>query len=77
MAFATRPCSRTTCTRRSLVIANNKNPKKIDLKKQGLESVSDKAVQNNLKGVSDNMKDKNWRDASGRPGVHCYGIKCS
>ena len=68
MSALSRPVSRTTCTRRTLVIANNKITK-INLSKQGLESVDNKVVRNNLKGTSDSMKDKNWKDASGRKGV--------
>ena len=56
-------------TARRSVIARSSGGK-IDIKKQGLESVKNKTVANNLKGVSDKMKDKNWKDASGRKGAH-------
>jgi hypothetical protein len=43
--------------------------KKINLTQQGLESVKNKTVQNNLKGLSEAMKSKEWVDSSGRKGA--------
>ena len=42
--------------------------KKIDIKKQGLNSIKDKIVQKNLMGVSESMSKKDWVDSSGRKG---------
>ena len=47
--------------------------KKIDIKKQGLNSVKNSIVQKNLMGVSETMKKKDWRDANGRTGKG-YGV---
>eukprot|EP01023_Acetabularia_acetabulum_P003996 TRINITY_DN11678_c0_g1_i2.p2 TRINITY_DN11678_c0_g1~~TRINITY_DN11678_c0_g1_i2.p2 ORF type:complete len:142 (+),score=40.74 TRINITY_DN11678_c0_g1_i2:271-696(+) len=47
--------------------------KKIDIKKQGLESVDNDIVQRNLKGVSKFMDKKGWTDSSGRSGKG-YGV---
>jgi len=46
---------------------------KIDIKKQGLESIEDPTVQNNLKGRSRFMKQKGWTDSQGRKGKG-YGV---
>ena len=50
------------------VLANKGGPKKIDIKKQGLNTVQNKIVKNNLMGVSDSMNKKDWRDSQGRKG---------
>jgi len=63
------PSSRVTCTRRTLVVVANSKIPKINVEKQGMQSIKNKVVQNNLKGISDKMKDKNWTDASGRKGA--------
>jgi len=47
--------------------------KKIDIKGRGLESVDDPTIQNNLKGRSRFMKDRNWTDPQGRKGKG-YGV---
>lgn len=52
---------------RSSVIARSSGGK-IDIKKQGLNSVGNEVVRKNLMGVSEKMKDKNWVDSSGRKG---------
>jgi hypothetical protein len=52
---------------RTSVVARSSG--KIDIKKQGLNSIKNKIVKNNLMGVSESMKDKNWVDASGRKGT--------
>jgi hypothetical protein len=44
------------------------NSKKIDIKKQGLESIKDPVVKANLMGISRKMQDKNWVDSQGRKG---------
>lgn len=44
------------------------NSKKIDIKKQGLESIKDPVVKANLQGISRKMQDKNWTDSQGRKG---------
>ncbi|GAX74924.1 hypothetical protein CEUSTIGMA_g2370.t1 [Chlamydomonas eustigma] len=46
---------------------------KVDIKKQGLESVEDPTIQNNLKGRSRFMKSKEWVDSQGRKGKG-YGV---
>lgn len=43
--------------------------KKIDIKKQGLNSIEDKTIQLNLMGKSESMEKKGWTDASGREGM--------
>lgn len=43
--------------------------KKVDIRKQGLESIDDKVIQLNLKGQSESMNKKGWKDASGREGA--------
>lgn len=50
------------------VAAHSKNVKKIDIKKQGLNSVKNRPVQANLMGRSESMKKKDWVDASGSKG---------
>ncbi|KAK9917550.1 hypothetical protein WJX75_005670 [Coccomyxa subellipsoidea] len=50
---------------RNVVMANSK---KIDIKKQGLESIKDPVVKANLMGISRKMQDKNWVDSQGRKG---------
>lgn len=45
------------------------NSGKIDIKKQGLNTIEDKTIQNNLMGRSRFMKDKNWVDPQGRKGT--------
>jgi photosystem II protein len=50
----------------TVVVANA--PKKVDVKKQGMNSVSNDIVRNNLMGNSRVMKDKNWVDPQGRKG---------
>ena len=50
---------------RNVVMANSK---KTDMKKQGLSSVKDDVIRNNLMGTSRKMKDKNWTDSQGRKG---------
>eukprot|EP01026_Neomeris_dumetosa_P008860 TRINITY_DN1288_c0_g1_i10.p2 TRINITY_DN1288_c0_g1~~TRINITY_DN1288_c0_g1_i10.p2 ORF type:complete len:148 (+),score=16.24 TRINITY_DN1288_c0_g1_i10:119-562(+) len=42
---------------------------KTDIKKQGLESINNNVVQNNLKGQSRFMEKKDWIDSSGRKGT--------
>lgn len=42
--------------------------KKVDISKQGLNSIQDEVVKANLMGISRKMKDKNWVDAQGRKG---------
>jgi hypothetical protein len=58
----------TVSSSRSSVIARSSGGK-VDIKKQGLNSVKNSIVRNNLMGLSDKMKDKNWVDASGRKGA--------
>lgn len=41
---------------------------KTDIKKQGLNSVPDGVVKNNLMGVAPQMQKKGWVDAQGRKG---------
>lgn len=50
---------------RNVVVASGK---KIDIKKQGLESIKNAVVKKNLMGVSDAMNKKGWTDPSGRKG---------
>jgi len=50
---------------RNVVVASSK---KTDMKKQGLSSVKDDVIRNNLMGTSRKMKDKNWTDSQGRKG---------
>lgn len=58
-------CSaRTTVS--TVVVANA--PKKVDPTKQGLNSVKNDVVRNNLMGNSRVMNKKDWTDASGRTG---------
>lgn len=58
----------TVTSARSSVITRSSGGK-IDIKKQGLNSVGNDVVKRNLMGVSDKMKDKNWTDSSGRKGM--------
>ncbi|GAB5364613.1 hypothetical protein AAMO2058_000984800 [Amorphochlora amoebiformis] len=51
----------------SRVVCHSK-VKKIDLAKQGLNSVEDPAIQANLQGRSRAMENKNWIDSQGRKG---------
>ena len=44
------------------------NSKKTDIKKQGLESIKNPIVKQNLMGVSSSMNKKGWTDPSGRKG---------
>lgn len=47
--------------------------KKVDIKKQGLNSVKNEVVQKNLMGISTTMKQRDWKDANGRKGKG-YGV---
>eukprot|EP01025_Chloroclados_australasicus_P035544 TRINITY_DN361_c0_g1_i4.p2 TRINITY_DN361_c0_g1~~TRINITY_DN361_c0_g1_i4.p2 ORF type:complete len:236 (-),score=15.86 TRINITY_DN361_c0_g1_i4:159-866(-) len=51
-------------------VAARSGAAKVDIKKQGLNSVKNQSVQRNLMGVSDAMKSKDWKDASGRKGKY-------
>lgn len=42
--------------------------KKIDINKQGLNSIQDETVKLNLMGRSKSMESKDWRDSQGRKG---------
>jgi len=42
---------------------------KVDIKKQGMESIDNEVVKQNLMGRSRVMKKKDWKDASGRKGT--------
>jgi photosystem II protein len=44
------------------------NGKKIDINKQGLNSVKNDVVKLNLMGKSKTMEKKDWKDANGRKG---------
>nr|AAP79212.1 photosystem II protein PSII10 [Bigelowiella natans] len=53
--------------------AVNFKVKQVDIKKKGLESISDETIQQNLQGRSRAMSDKNWVDPQGRKG-RGYGV---
>lgn len=55
---------------RSVIVASSK---KVDIKKQGLNSVENDVVRKNLMGISETMKKKDWTDSSGRKGKG-YGV---
>ena len=65
--FAPLKTTGTTTRGKSMVVRSSGG--KVDINKQGLNSVKNKSVQNNLKGVSEKMKSKEWKDASGRKGA--------
>lgn len=65
---SSRPSARTSVIARS-------SGGKTDLKKQGLNKVTNKTVKNNLMGVSEKMKDKNWVDSSGRKGARACAAR--
>ena len=58
-------CS-TRATVSTVVVANA--PKKVDVTKQGLNSVKDDIIRNNLQGKSRKMGQKGWVDPQGREG---------
>ena len=58
------PCSARVSVR-SVVMANGK---KVDVSKQGLNSIKNPTVQLNLMGRSKTMQDKNFVDPQGRKG---------
>lgn len=64
-------CRSCRATRQSLATTVVASGKKIDIKKQGLNSVQDKVVQKNLMGISETMSKKDWTDSSGRKGKVC------
>lgn len=45
--------------------------KKTDISKQGLNSIKNAVVKQNLMGVSKSMEKKDWVDAGGRKGKVC------
>lgn len=49
--------------------------KKIDINKQGLNSIQDETVKLNLMGRSKSMEAKDWRDSQGRKGKVRFGSK--
>jgi hypothetical protein len=49
----------------TVIVANGK---KVDISKQGLNSIENKTVKLNLMGKSETMKQKDWVDPSGRKG---------
>ena len=55
----------------SVIVASG--AKKVDINKQGLNSVKNDIVKKNLMGVSTTMKQKGWKDAQGRKGKG-YGV---
>lgn len=55
----------------SVIVASG--AKKVDINKQGLNSIKDDIVKKNLMGVSSTMKNKNWKDSNGRTGKG-YGV---
>jgi hypothetical protein len=62
-------CPKLYCSARqnvsTVIVANGK---KVDINKQGLNSVQNKTVKLNLMGKSESMKAKDWVDPSGRKG---------
>eukprot|EP01023_Acetabularia_acetabulum_P064080 TRINITY_DN819_c0_g1_i7.p2 TRINITY_DN819_c0_g1~~TRINITY_DN819_c0_g1_i7.p2 ORF type:complete len:133 (+),score=33.21 TRINITY_DN819_c0_g1_i7:131-529(+) len=63
-------CTCSMSTRRGFaVVVKASGAKKVDIKKQGLESIKNDIVQRNLKGESKFMEKKDWVDASGRKGT--------
>ena len=72
-------CSSRAPASRCVVTASSK---KIDIKKQGLESIKDDVVKANLQGISRKMDKKGWVDSQGRKGkvlstVHtCHSPQC-
>eukprot|EP01025_Chloroclados_australasicus_P055250 TRINITY_DN663_c0_g1_i1.p3 TRINITY_DN663_c0_g1~~TRINITY_DN663_c0_g1_i1.p3 ORF type:complete len:142 (-),score=12.43 TRINITY_DN663_c0_g1_i1:197-622(-) len=60
-------------SKRSSQVIIASSGKKIDIKKQGLESVKNEVVKKNLKGISSTMSKKDWVDSSGRKGKG-YGV---
>jgi len=54
----------------AVIVASSK---KVDIKKQGLNTVENEVVQKNLMGISTTMKKKDWTDSSGRKGKG-YGV---
>lgn len=62
----------------TVIVANGK---KVDISKQGLNSVENKTVKLNLMGKSETMKKKDWVDPSGRKGkvrfVNCILLDSS
>lgn len=68
-AFAPNTVRAPRVTRRAnVIVCSGKSGKKIDPKKQGLESVDNDIVRNNLKGQSRFMEKKDWIDSQGRKG---------
>jgi hypothetical protein len=63
--------SRSPARGQSVIVASG--AKKVDINKQGLNSVKNEVVKKNLMGVSSTMKNKNWKDANGRTGKG-YGV---
>ncbi len=59
-----------TCRSRAPAVSNvvYANSKKTDIKKQGLESIKNPIIKQNLMGVSSSMEKKGWTDPSGRKG---------
>jgi hypothetical protein len=58
------------CSRRQTIdrtVSANK-AKPIDISKQGLNSIKNKIVKQNLMGVSESMSKKGWKDSQGRSG---------
>lgn len=77
-SFADSPFLCCLCSRRQTVdrtvCANAKKP--VDLEKQGMNSVKNKVVKNNLMGISENMNKKGWKDSQGRSGKVRADKKC-
>lgn len=67
---------RTRKTVNTVVVASSK---KVDIGKQGLNSVKNETVRKNLQGVSENMNKKGWVDSQGRKGKvgshHTFTLK--
>lgn len=62
--------SSAVCRSRAPAVSNvvYANSKKTDIKKQGLESIKNPIIKQNLMGVSASMDKKGWTDPSGRKG---------
>lgn len=54
-------------------VVASKGGKKTDLTKQGISSVANAVVKNNLMGISKAMEKSGWVDSQGRKGKVCSG----
>ncbi|MEW5307953.1 MAG: hypothetical protein WDW38_010610 [Sanguina aurantia] len=72
-AIMQKPMGMSLTRSRVSTVSVTANIKKVDIKKQGMNSIEEGTIKQNLAGTSRFMKKKDWKDASGSKGKG-YGV---